>query len=70
MAWSDYEIRFGKLERNSFGNAIKVFRSETSYTTIYLGEGSLSAVWDGKFVKVTLKNETRLYSDTSTYTKI
>ncbi len=70
MAWSEYEIKMGKLELNSHRDRITVYRSETSSTTITLGEPALSAVWDGKHVKVTLKNETRLYSDTSSYTKV
>ena len=70
MAWSEYEIG-SRLEMNEHGDRIKVFtRSGSSSTTITLGERAYSAVWDGKFVKVTLKNETRLYSDTSNYKKV
>lgn len=70
MAWSDYEIKMGKLVLSQNRDRITVYRSETSSSSITLGEPALSAIWEGKFVKVTLKNEVRLYSDTSSYSKV
>jgi len=69
MAWSEYEIG-GKIEMNSGGDRIKVWRGTSSSTTITLGSKALSAVWDGRFIKVTLRNETRLYESTSKYTTV
>lgn len=67
MAMSEYEIKMGQLKLNLNRDRITVYCPKISFTIITLGE---PAVCDGKYVKVTLKNETHLYNDTSSYAKV
>lgn len=74
MAWSEYEIG-GDLEWGDPLNkdSIRVYRGsgKTSSTSIRFGKKASSFSWEGNKLKISFPDgEIRLYSDTSSYTKV
>ena len=69
MAWEPKYPQFGLVKVD--GKNVKVYSSNTSYTTVYVGEPINSAQWAGDVLNVMLASgKARRYKSTSSYDTI
>lgn len=69
MSWSKKEIEYGIIKIE--GKSIKVYTSQTSNYTVYIGEDIRDVRWNGDVILVTLESgRVRRYTSQTSFNTI